>query len=235
MRFAGKLPSTLLTFLFLLSGTVHAGWPTCNCKGKIDVAPAYVHIDILQSENTIKTLDLFALKVDSTVMIFDQCGFSVKPSLLYGGSKDGRLFTAGLGIGYYFPITKMFALTPTLGCNYTYLKAEIPVEFFGSTFDLQQKFNAWSPYIGLEAHMYFSSCWRACAVVQYSKSYSRTKIESLGTSNERSQGPNYAILLERDINKQWSVNIGAAYNISLSHEKHGLRGWGVKLGTAYWF
>jgi hypothetical protein len=42
-------------------------------------------------------------------------------------------------------------------------------------------------------------------------------------------------MLETDINDCWSVNIGGAYNISLSHEKHGLRAYGGRLALAYWF
>ncbi len=70
---------------------------------------------------------------------------------------------------------------------------------------------------------------------QYVWSRTITRIKGFKDTKSSPKGSNYSVMIESDINEKWSVNLGAAYNTSLTKEKHGLRGYGVRWGFAYWF
>lgn len=201
------------------------------CQGKVDFAPAYVHIDILEHQKTVKRMDLLAFKADATIVINN--GFCLKPTIL-AGTGHGAIFSGGLGIGHCIPITNRITLTPYVGCTYTHLRTTIDIPMLALK-DLKERFRSISPYVSLEATIKIAEGWRICGVVQYAWSRTHTTIKHLLSDKSNAKGPNYALLLEHDLNDKWSVNIGAAYNISLTKEKHGLRGAGVKLGLARWF
>ena len=57
----------------------------------------------------------------------------------------------------------------------------------------------------------------------------------MGTTKSKPKGSNYGVMIEHDLNDRWSINLGGAYNTSLTKEKHGIRGYGGRLGCAYWF
>lgn len=222
------LSKLLIAFIGLIAYKIplHA-----ETKGKVDLAPAYVHIDILESGKTVKRMDLPAVKSEATILIYK--GLCLKPNILYGSGR-GSIFNAGLGIGYCLPISERVCLTPSVGCSFTNLRTTINIPLLG-LFHLNERFRSISPYVGLDATYSITECWRICAAVQYVFSRTHTKIEHLLTDKSHTKGPNYGIMLERDLNEEWSVQLGAAYNISLSKEKHGLRGYGFKLGLAKWF
>lgn len=209
-------------------------------KGKVDVGPAYIHIDILESNKTVRSMDLCAGRADATIIFLKDRGWNLKPVILYGsgGSKTGQIFSAGVGLGHCFPITEMITLNPLFGVNYTYLDTHIRIPLLEPVFGKDrflETFRSISPFIGLEAYLELTPCWRICATVQYAWSRTHTKIKKVLKDKSRTQGFNYALLIEYDFMKNFSVNIGGAYNLSLSKEKHGIRAAGVKLGFAYWF
>ncbi len=200
-------------------------------KGKIDAGPAFVHLDILESDRTVKTMDLVAVKVDGTLVLHE--GLCLKPNILYGAN-NGSLFVTGLGLGYILPINETWTVTPSIGMTYTHVKTTINIPFL-NLFHLKEKFHSKSAYVCLEGTYNINACWRVNASYQYAWSRSMTKITALPDTNSKTQGPSYALQLEKDLNKFWSVNIGVAYNLSLTKEKHGLRAYGTKIGIAHWF
>lgn len=202
-----------------------------ECCGKVDLGPAYVHLDVLESGHTVKRMDMVGARADGNWLVWK--GVCLKPSVMYV-SGNGELLTAGLGIGHYTPICENFSLTPSIGCTYTELKTKINLRHFG-LLNLKEYFQSASPYLSLEATYCFAKGWRGSFIYQYAYSSTRTVIKHLNKDRSHSWGPNYAIQLEKDLNDKWSVNIGAAYNISLSKEKHGLRGYGGRIAFAYWF
>lgn len=220
----------LLLCCFIVTGSNVYGK---GCGGKIDLAPAYAHIDVLQSGKTIHRMDLAALKADATYVVWK--GLCLKPTLLYGQG-HGYLLTAGIGLGFIFPILDNFCVTPVAGYNYTYLRTHIDVEtpYFVMP-HLKERFRSNSPYIGIEAAYTFYPCWRIYGSYQYAWSSTRTTIKPLVAEKSHSDGANYALMIEHDLDDKWSVNIGGAYNLTLSKEKHGLRGAGAKIGIARWF
>ncbi len=203
-------------------------------KGKLDIGPAYIHLDILESGRTIDRIDMMGVRGDFSYFIHK--GLYIKPTVLYGdgGSKKGSLFTASLGLGYLIPLTKTFLIAPSFGINYGYIRTKVDFPAYQLK-DLTETFNSWAPFIEADIYYTFIPSWRVCAGVQYSWSRSDIEIQKLGKSKSKSQGFAYSILLEHDLNDQWSCNIGAAYNLSLSKEKHGLRGTGIKAGIVRWF
>jgi hypothetical protein len=202
--------------------------------GKVDIGPAYIHLDILESGRTIDRLDMMGVRGDFSYFIHK--GLYVKPTVLYGngGSNMGGLFTASLGVGYLIPLCKNFLIAPSFGVNYGHIWTKVDFPAYQLK-NLTETFKSWAPFIEADIYYTFVPSWRICAGVQYSWSRSDIKIDKLGKSKSKSQGFAYSLLLEHDLNDQWSCNIGAAYNLSLSKEKHGLRGKGVKVGIVRWF
>jgi hypothetical protein len=199
--------------------------------GKVDMGAVYVHVDVLDSGHTVKKMDMGGFKADGNVILWK--GVCLKPTILYA-KNQGELFSSGIGLGHYTPITENFSLTPSAGCLWTQLKTRINFEEFG-LFNLKERFRSVSPYLALEASYCFGQGWRICGLYQYSWSRTHTKIASFPIDTSHAQGPNYSLMIERDINESWSISLGGAYNISLSKEKHGLRGYGIRFATAYWF
>jgi len=212
--------------------------------GKWDVAPAYVHVDVLQHEKTIHRMDLGGIKTDATVVVWK--GLCFKPQLLVVGNRGG-LVSTGLGIGHCTPIYKWCMVTPSVGVIYTNLhtKLNLPIEVAEGVHvvipHVKERFWSVSPYVGLDVCFTLPCDWRIVGQVQFSWSRTRTTLSKsgpLGFTNKdtsKSQGPSYGVLIEHDFTKCFSVNVGAAYNTSLTKEKHGLRGYGGKIGFAYWF
>lgn len=220
-----------LSFLSFLLTLFASKYLLGDCRGKVDVAPAYVHLDVLNFGKTVKTMDMPAVKVDSNYLIYK--GLCIKPGFLYGYNR-GSLLTAGAGLGYSIPI-KSWCFTPAIGVNYTQVKTTIPLDFGGLKIKASEKFRSWSPYIALEVFYKIVEGWRIGVQVQYAWSRSHTTIKDFGSDKSNAKGPNYSLLIERDFCEHWSLNLGFAYNVSLTREKHGLRGYGTKLGLARWF
>ena len=145
--------------------------------------------------------------------------------------------------------------TPLVGINWGYLRSTFKyphpmTDALGLAPRVRERFRSQSPYVGFELSYTFRPTWRVVVSYQYAWSRTHTQLRLAGVdpanlpiglqksdtnSRSRSKGSNIAGMIEHDLNENWSVNLGAAYNNSLSKEKHGLRGWGVKLGVAYWF
>lgn len=202
-----------------------------DCRGKIDIAPAFVHLDVLNFGKTVKTMDLAAIKIDANALIYK--GLCIRPGFIYGSNR-GTFLSTGCGLGYVIPI-KRWCFTPSFGANYTEVHTKIPIDFFGVKLKVKEKFSSWSPYLSLEVFYRIVKGWRTGILFQYAWSRSHTTIKDFGSDKTNAKGPSYAFILERDFNDNWSLNLGLAYNISLTREKHGLRGYGAKLGLAYWF
>lgn len=201
------------------------------CSSKIDAGPAWVHIDVLESNHTIKKIDMPAIKADSTFLLWK--GICLKPAFLYGRINDSETFSGSCGLGHYIPITSTFSITPCIGCTYTQFKTTLDLNPF--FLDVKERFRSVSPYASLEASYCFMPGWRVCGIFQYVISRTHTTIKGFGTTKSHPKGPNYALVLEHDINANWSINIAGAYNISLTKEKHGLRAYGARIAAAYWF
>lgn len=227
-----RIFSTLLflsTFA-LIKPKIHAEF-----NGKIDAGPAFLHVDVLEHGHTIKKINMPAIKTDGTFLIWN--GTCIKPTLLYAGRGNTQIISGGCGIGQYIPIGKKCSITPSIGCNFTQFKTTIhnyPVAP-GIFFDFKERFRSISPYAAIDASYCFTQGWRLVGCYQYVWSRTYTKIKGFDNTKSRPKGSNYALMVEHDLNDCWSINLGAAYNSSLTKEKHGLRGYGARLGLAFWF
>ena len=217
----------LYPLFILLTSVCLAG----ESKAKIDIGPAFVHLDILESGKTIDRMDLPAIRADGTYLW--ENGIAVKPTVLYGNN-NGVLLATGISLGQYLPLNEQWSFLPNIGVNYSYVRTSVDFPAFG-LFHLKERFRSLSPFLGLDAYYSFSSTWRLCGSFQYAWSRTHTDIQHLIKSKSHCQGPNYSLLLEKDISPSWSINLGMGYNITLSKEKHGIRGSGVKIGLAKWY
>lgn len=204
----------------------------CNrCKGKIDVAPTYLRMTFVN--DGLKTEE-YDLKGGRAALDY----FLWKALLFRGtaiGAWDGanfHMYTAGLGLCLPY---KQFFFTPTAGVTMSYFKDynRIPVTS-EIIIDAKTTFKSMGPYVGLDIQWCLCDTWRIGGGFQYSWSYTHTKIENIMRSTEHSAGPSWSFIVEHDLNKKWSVNLGGAINRSLNHERNGIKGQGVKLGLTYW-
>lgn len=223
---------------FLMTLAAVAVWIkplSAEIKGRVDVGPAYIEVDVLQSGKTAHTRHLWAIRGDATIVFWK--GIFLKPTVTWGEG-NARLAIGGIGIGQCIPITDDLMLMPSVGVVWSYFRTKIDYEVSGlPTFeDLTEKFRSRSPYIALEFSYKIDPKWTLMGVYQYAWSQTHTDIEPL-ISNEKSHscGPNYSLAIDYSINCNWSVSLGVGYNITLSKEKHGLRGKGAKLGLVYYF
>lgn len=203
--------------------------------GKVDAGPTFLHLDVLESGHTIKKINMAAVKADSTLILWK--GVCLKPTILYGRQgHPNELISGGCGLGHYTPITDKCSITPSIGCNFTEFHTTIHYPAApGFTLRLKERFRSVSPYVALDASFCFCEGWRIVGIYQYVWSKTHTTIKGFDSTNSHPQGSNYALMIEGDINQKWSTNLGAAYNSSLTKEKHGLRGYGARLALAYWF
>jgi hypothetical protein len=243
-HFLKKLSLFSLIFSFPLFAQEECCDEEIPCVGKIDIGAAFIHVDLLKSGVTRHRMDLGGIKAEFNYR-FWKC-LILKPSFLYGQARrKDRVVNGGVGLGFYIPVAKGLTVTPSFGCIWgnlrTNYKAEVEVEVPGVptpvsvSVPVKEKFYSSSPYLALELSYTFIPTWRVVFTYQYSWSHTRTTIKPLLKEKSHSQGSNYSAMLEHDFNQHWSINAAAAYNVSLTKEKHGLRAYGCKVGVAYWF
>lgn len=222
-------------FIFALIGLVCTALHG-EIRGKFDLGATLMDVDVLESGKTVETLHMKGVKGDATVLVYQ--GLGLKAGFLWGRG-DGRLWAGTVGVGYYLPLTKKFKIFPNVGITWSYLRFGLDLEEL-QLFDLKERFRSDSPFIGMDFSYAITDKWTVVAVYQYAWSHTQTKIRSdiLGTivnDKSHSDGPNYSLGVDYSLNKHWSIVFGAGYNITLSKEKHGLRGKGIKLGVVYYF
>jgi hypothetical protein len=225
---------TILSLLALSCSSLSA-FEICNVNvwGKVEAGPAYIHLDIIRNHKTAFKMDMPAVRADATVIIGQ--GWNFRPVVMWG-KHEGEFLSTGIGFGRCIPFNDSVIFTPLIGVNYsqvlTHFRYFIPML---GKIEIKQKFEAWAPWLGLEGTYIISSCWRLTAQGQYAWSRSRTCTEGLGDCKSDSKGPVFGLLVEHDFSKKWSMNLGAGWNLSLSKDKCGIRGRGIKLGIARWF
>lgn len=218
--------------LFLVVGLIISCSLLGEVRGKVDLGGVVLYVDMLRSGKTQKTLKMYGVKADSTVLVYQ--GIALKPNIIYGEGGHGKILSGGIAIGQYIPLTKKVKILPNVGMTWGDFYAHVRLPEFGGAL-IKEKFRSRSPYIGCDISFSFAKDWTLIGSYQYAWSSTRTTIKPFFKDKSHSCGPNYAAAIEYAITEKWAVNLGAGYNITLSKEKHGLRGKGVKLGMAYYF
>ncbi len=215
-----------------------------DCIGKIEAGPTYLHLDILESGKTIKKVNMPAIRIDGSGMVWK--GICVKPSFLYGGKGNTQTLSCGLGAGLVYKPIECLCITPSIGCSYaqfrTTLRVNVPENVRialnlpeNMRVDVREKFYSISPYGSIDITYTIVKGLRICGIFQYVWSDTHTTIKGSGSTTSHPKGQNYALILEKDINERWSINIAGAYNDSLTKEKHGVRAYGARIAAAYWY
>ena len=245
-----KMNKLHLLFLSLIAFTFGGISKTdAQCSAKVDLGVAYVHLDNLTHGHTTHSADLAALRGEVSFKLFK--GLILRPYALYGASSpfktnsEDSLFTTGVSIGHCIPVMEKLIIQPNVGWAYTRSKTVfndtvqqinpilgvIDIHFHG----IKQTFNSNGPFIGLDAYYAFTDYFRLNISFQYAWSRTHSEVHNAFNSKDDAKGANWSAMLEYDLNECWSVNVAGAYNNSLTHEKHGLRAAGAKLGIARWF
>lgn len=210
-----------------------------DCRGRVDAGAVFVSIDMLESGHTVRTLELWGGKADATILIWK--GLCLKPSFLVATGK-ANLNTAALGLGFCIPMMNCLVLTPSIGVNETHYNSNLDFPDFYQ-FNVREKFQSQGVYGSIELSYKFWEKWRLIGQYQYAFSRVHTKLslqvpfaeKPYISSHDNCSGPSFGVQLERDMTDSLTITIGAGYNSSLSREKHGLRGKGLKLALGYWF
>jgi hypothetical protein len=225
-----ELKALLLMISLILSSALQAD----GCAGKIDIAPAFMHIDILESGRTVKRMDMPGVRGELSYRFWK--GLYIKPTFIYGHgpSAKGGMINGTLSIGFCIPLSESVMVSPSLGVGYSRLWTRVDLPQIQLS-NLKENFKSLSPLAAVDILYTICPSWRISATIQYGWARTHTSIAHVFKGKSNSKGFNYAFLLEKDLNDHWSVNLGAAYSLSLSKEKHGIRGTGLKLGLAYWF
>jgi len=200
-------------------------------KGKVDLGPTYIDVDVLESGKTVDHLHMVGVKGDLTLLLYQ--GLYIKSGFILA-SDHGDLASGSVALGYYVPINESLRILPHGGVTCGYLRTKIDIEALG-LHDLKERFRSVSPFVGLEVCYTFAKKWTITAIYQFAWSRTHTKIKPIVSSTGHSAGSNYSLGLEYSLNDHWSINAGVGYNESLSKEKHGLRAKGAKLGLGYYF
>lgn len=236
MRFGAskKIIGALLGAVCALLPTFVGAWelPTVPNCAKIEFGPAYVHMDVLESGRTVHDMDMVAGRFDGTFVFWR--GITLKPVLM-AAQGNGNLYTASLALGYTLPCSQTFAITPQVGMGYSYLDTKF--ELMGFPVKTKHTYKSYTPFIGIDLVYNLGNGWRIGGTLQYAWANTRTSLPELSLHNikSHSEGFAYAASIEKDLSDHVSISIGAGYNNTLSKEKHGLRGYGAKVGLAYWF
>lgn len=200
-------------------------------NGRVDVGAVLIDLDILESGKTTETLHMKGVRGDATILVYE--GLCVKPGFIWS-SGHGELTTGTIAIGYYLPILEKLNILPNVGITWSYLHTKVDFEELGF-FNLKERFRSSSPFIGMEFSYSITDKLTLMGIYQYAWSRTHTKIKPIVSETSHTCGPNYALSLDYSLNKNWSATFGLGYNITLSKEKHGLRGKGAKLAVAYYF
>lgn len=221
---------TLLILSFAGMQAEECDWLTV--RGKLDIGPTLMDIDILESGKTIETLHMKGVKGDATLVFWK--GISLKGGFLFGEG-HGKLSSYYVGLGQCVPVTDDLLLVPSVGVAFSRLHTTVDFEQL-HLYDLKEKFHSSSPYIALDICYKLTDRLTLMGMVQYAWCRTYTTIKPLVDHDKsKSQGPNYNLGLDYSLNDHWSVTFGVGYNETLTKEKHGLRGKGAKLGIAYYF
>jgi hypothetical protein len=220
-----------IALCFALLSFVSTPLSSFEVQGRVDVSGAIVDVDVLESGKTIETLHMKGVKADAIISFYK--GMCIKPGIIFVGN-DGEFTILSIGAGQYIPITKKITILPTVGVSWSFLHTTIDIPEI-LLFDAKERFHSISPFVSLEVSWQFAEKWYLHGLAQYAWSRTKTTIVHLLSQKSHSDGPNYGLGLEYSFNKSWSLTLGAGYNISLSHEKHGLRAKGLKLGVIRYF
>ncbi|MFV0339016.1 MAG: hypothetical protein ACK5MA_00080 [Parachlamydiaceae bacterium] len=220
----------LITSL-LLTAASFADEECSTCASRFDVGPAFASIDMLESGHTKRTLNLWGVRADATILIWK--GLCIKPTFL---SVDGNanLNSGSIALGFCFPIVDKVSVTPSYGYTETRFKSRINFREF-NLLNLREKFHSKGQFVAVDGCWTFIPGARVYAGFQWAWSRVHTTVRPLYKVTQHCQGPSYSGCLEYDLTPCLSINIAGAYNLSLSKEKHGLRGKGGKLGLVYWY
>ena len=225
----------IITGVFVLLCSIAISPLKGELCGKVDAGPTVLYVDLLESGKTQKTLKMAGVKGDATVLVYQ--GLAIKPGVLFAWGKDSRVASGTLAVGYCLPITEKIKILPNVGMNWSYLVSYVDSKEHGF-YNLRQRFRSQSEFIGMDFSYSLNPSFSFIFAYQYAwcKTDNRIgKTPFVQKFRSHSSGSNFSAGVEYYYNEHLAFNFGVGYNLSLSKEKHGIRGKGLKLGVAYYF
>lgn len=231
-----KKQLSIFTAVLLLTATsVFA-----KVQGKVDVGPVWLNVDMLHHNKPVNELDMKGARADGFLVVYS--GFFLKPFVM-AATGNGDLFSGGMSAGFYFPVGK-WGILPQAGWSYTHLDTGVDILLDHPNLpqpmllNADQTFEAHTPSLGLDVTFHPVEQWLFAVGVQYGWSQGCTVTKTpLGEAKyeAESRGFNYTAQMDYYFRKNWSANLGFAYNTSKSRERHGMKGHGIRLGFGHTF
>lgn len=212
-------------------------------KGKVDVGATAIEAQVLLNGKKVETETFHGVNTTATIAPFyGACGkdslvdgLVVKPRALGATHNEDYIWNTAFGVGYYIPVGD-FSVTPLIGEFYGEISTHAPEVAFGP--DVHQHSKFYGTYIGVD--LSYTLCdWMFSISYQYAWTHNKTTYglpgPFSGPFHEHTSGSSIAGQIDYYLNDNWSINLAAGYNESLTHEKHGLKIYGLRLGMGYTF
>jgi hypothetical protein len=179
-------------------------------------------------------------RFDATVQVIDGWPILFRPNAFFALG-DGNIYSGTLGVGVYVPTWwDWLTFIPSNGVTYSHLHTYVDLLVdtpFGSISipNQKEKFESTSYFLSLDTVIKFNEQNYFTFITQYAWSRTHTTVGNLVYAKGRSDGINIAAVYDYYMTKNWVISAAGAYNKSLSHEKHGIKAFGAKLGISYYF
>ena len=96
-------------------------------RGRVEAAPLYLHIGVVQSGQTTQRIDMYGGRLDATILPFEGYGVCLKPFGFGGWGNGSDIYSYGLGLGHYTPISDRITLIPVVGVSRTHMETQLDV------------------------------------------------------------------------------------------------------------
>lgn len=199
--------------------------------GKVDVGYSRIDVDIINSGEPEKNLDLWGISGNACINVI-HCAV-VKPTFVWAQG-DAEYFSVGSGLGAYLPFWECFALIPNVGSTFSHMSFRIDLPNFGM-FNLKQHFHTLSYFVGIDGTWTINPCFTLSATVQYAWADIHTTIITLLKDKGESSGWNYFAQADYYVLPCVSINASVAYLTSRSEDRHGNDSLAFRVGLGYLF
>jgi hypothetical protein len=217
-------------------------------RGKLELGPAYMHIDMLSDGVIRNKLDLYGMQANASVIVWK--GATFKLGGIYGRN-DGQVNSLSFAAGWTIPLEVYgwkFYITPNGGYTIGYLRGntDLDARFIPlNGIRVKQAFHNKTPFVGIDITSVISEKWTTTTVIQYGWTRSKvtwdnpavmgvSMIPANGQTTE-SRGFNLGSVVDYWVTENWSINLAVGTQHSRGKEKDATKAFGGRIGVGYYF
>ncbi len=210
--------------------------------GKLELGPAYMHVEFLQNGVKMNSLDLYGLQGNASIITWK--GLTFKVGGLYGRN-DGVTASLSGAVGWTIPVEIKdwkFYITPNAGYTWGYLRSTSTGAAIDTTLAGlvgRQGFHNSTPFVATDISFSVTEKITHTTSIQYA--WTRSKVTYDGTGfafafpKTESRGLNLSSVTDYWFTENYSLNLAVGVQKSQSKEKTASRAWGARIGAGYYF